>query len=67
MLAEIVEFRYQLPDLLRQKGMTVERLKELMGIIESETLADETDNEPNCQPPREGDSPGSVNTCGDGS
>jgi hypothetical protein len=39
-LAEIVEFRYQLPELLRQKGMTVERLKELMGLSESETMAD---------------------------
>jgi hypothetical protein len=39
-LAEIVEFRYQLPDLLRQKGMTIERLKELMGLSESETMAD---------------------------
>ena len=39
-LAEIVEFRDQLPELLRQKGMTVERLKELMGFTESETMAD---------------------------
>ena len=66
-LAEIVEFRYQLPDLLRQKGMTVERLKELMGHTESETMADETDNEPHWQASREGDSPGDVDTCRDGS
>ncbi len=66
-LAEIVEFRYQLPDLLRQKGMTVERLKEVMGFTESETLADEAGNEPNGQPLREADSPDNEDTCGDGS
>lgn len=66
-LAEIVEFRYQLPELLRQKGMTVERLKELMGLTESETMAKEMDNEPDWQPSREGDSPGDVDTCRDGS
>lgn len=66
-LAEIVEFRYQLPELLRQKGMTVERLKELMGLSESETMADETDNEPDWQRSREGDSPGDADTCRDGS
>lgn len=66
-LAEIVEFRYQLPELLRQKGMTVERLKELMGLSESETMAEETENEPDWQPSREGDSPGDVDTCRDGS
>ena len=56
LLAAILEFRYQLPDLLRQKEMTVERLKELMGLTESETMADETDNEPNSQRSREGNS-----------
>jgi hypothetical protein len=66
-LAEIVEFRYQLPELLRRKGMTVERLKEVMGLTESETLADEAGNEPNCQPSREGDSPDNEDPCGDGS
>lgn len=66
-LAEIVEFRYQLPNLLRRKGMTVEQLKELMGLAESETMADETDNAPHCQPSGEGDIHGNVETCGDGS
>jgi hypothetical protein len=66
-LAEIVEFRDQLPELLRQKGMTVERLKKVMGLTESETLADEAGNEPNCQPSREADSPDNVDTGGDGS
>jgi hypothetical protein len=66
-LAEIVEFRDQLPNLLRQKGMTVERLKEVMGLTESETLADEAGNEPNCQPSREADRPDHEDTCGDGS
>jgi len=68
-LAEIVEFRYQLPDLLRQKGMTVERLKALMGLTENETMADETDSEPNGQPSRGADSPDNMalqDTWGDG-
>jgi len=66
-LAEIVEFRYQLPDLLRQKGMSVERLKEVMGLTESETLADEAGNEPNCQPSCEADRPDNEDTCSEGS
>ena len=45
----------------------MKRLKELMGLTESETMADETDNEPNGQPLGEGDSPGDVDTCRDGS
>ena len=44
--------------------MPVERLKELMGLSETETLAD---NKPNEQPSHEADSPDNVDTCSDGS
>jgi hypothetical protein len=62
-LAEIVEFRNQLPDLLRQKGMTVERLKEVMGLTENEMMAEETDNEPHWKSSCEGDRVGDVDAC----
>jgi len=39
----------------------------LMGLSETETMADETDNEPNGQASREGDRPSDVDTCRDGS
>lgn len=59
LLRAVLDFRAQLPELLRQEGMTVERLGQLMGVRHSEP-AIEPDNEPNPQPSRKDGSPSDV-------
>mgnify|MGYP001815664675 CR=1 FL=1 len=55
-LLAICDFHVQLPELLRREGMTVQRLRELMWGERTEPTDAMTDDGPNHQTPRNGDS-----------